>query len=113
MAREIQIDSLKCTGCRICEFACSYHHDREFSAIGASLLLSREEKINYYGIVLKRQKDLLLGRPEGVEAMTPGAGGAEAGGKPILMRPPCDLCEGEDTAYCVTSCPTGCLSLKE
>lgn len=113
MATEIQIDSLKCSGCRICEFACSFHHDREFSAIGASLLLSREEKKNYYGIVLKRQKDLLLGRPEGTEVMTPGAGGAEAGGKPILMRPPCDLCEGEDSPYCVISCPTGCLSQKE
>jgi Fe-S-cluster-containing dehydrogenase component len=60
MAGEIKIDPEKCTGCRICEFACNYHHDREFSAIGASLLLSRDEKKNYYWICLQ----LVLLSPE-------------------------------------------------
>lgn len=110
---QIIIDSKGCTGCRICEYACSYHHDREFSSIGSSLMLHRNEKKNYYGLVLKREKDLLLARPEGAEILKPGQQieGAGASSKPILMRGPCDLCEGEEKPFCIQVCPAGCINL--
>ena len=108
----IVIEPLRCTGCRICEFACGYHHDEEFSSIGSSIILYRQEGINYFGIILKREADLLLGRPEGVTTFDPSAGeegDASAGAKPILMRPTCDDCKGLETPLCVLACPTGCL----
>jgi Fe-S-cluster-containing dehydrogenase component len=101
---DLVVDSLKCTGCRICEYACNYHHDLDCSAIGASLMLHRAEK-----------KNLLLARPEGAEVVAPGSQveGAGASSKPILMRAPCDWCEGEEEPFCVKACPTGCLSMRE
>lgn len=112
---ELLVDSLKCIGCRICEYACSYHHDGDFSAVGASLMLHRMEKRDYFGMMVKRERDLLLARPEGPESVAPGeqVEGAGASSKPILMRAPCDLCEEEDAPYCVTACLTGCLSMAE
>ena len=106
---ELQIDSWKCTGCRLCEYACSYHHDEELSAMGSSVMVHRNERKNYYGLIVKRDRDLLLGRPEGAEVLAPG-GRVEGGGassKPILMRSPCDLCEDEDEPFCVRACPMG------
>ena len=38
---ELAVESLRCIGCRICEYACNYHHDMDCSAIGASLMLHR------------------------------------------------------------------------
>ena len=104
---ELKVESQRCTGCRLCEYACSYHHDGEFSAMGSSLMLHRSEKKNYYGLIVKRERDLLLGRPEGTEVLAPGGKveGAGASSKPILMRSPCDLCEGEDEPFCVQACP--------
>ena len=110
---ELTVDSLKCIGCRVCEYACSYHHDGDVSAIGASLMLHRAEKRNYFGMMVKRERDLFLARPEGPEIVAPGeqVEGAGASSKPILMRAPCDLCEDEDTPFCVQACPTDCLSV--
>ncbi|MEW6442429.1 MAG: hypothetical protein AB1640_15940 [bacterium] len=112
---ELVVESLKCTGCRICEYACNYHHDMDCSGIGASLMLHRNEKKNYFGMMVKGERSLLLARPEGPEVVAPGAQveGAGASSKPILMRAPCDRCEGEDEPFCVRACPTGCLSMKE
>ncbi len=112
---ELAVDSLKCIGCRICEYACNYHQDADYSGIGASLMLHRAEKRNYFGMMVKREKNLLLARPEGKEIANPGeqVEGAGASSKPILMRAPCDGCEDEDFPYCVKACPTGCLSLVE
>ena len=111
---ELKVDTLKCIGCRVCEFACSFHYDREFTAISASLMLHREERKNYFGLIVKRDKDLLLARPEGQELMIPGEKmeGGGASSKPILMRSPCDLCEEEEgEPFCIRVCPTQCLSV--
>ncbi len=111
---ELAVDSLKCIGCRICEYACNYHHDGDCSAIGASLMLHRAERKDYFGMMVKRDKNLLLARPEGAEIVAPGeqAKGAGASSKPILRRAPCDQCEAEEAGpFCVRVCPTQCLSL--
>ncbi len=75
----------------------------------SSIMLYREERKNYYGVMVKRAHDVILGRPEGLEVMQPGSGGG-ASGKPILMRKPCDLCEGLNEALCAAICPTTALS---
>jgi Fe-S-cluster-containing hydrogenase component 2 len=74
----------------------------------------REEKKNYYGLMVKREKSLLLARPEGSEVIKPGQQieGASASSKPILLRVACNLCEGEETPFCVKSCPQGVLSVE-
>jgi len=112
-AMEIAVDSLECIGCRICEYACNYHHDGDCAAIGASLMLHRAEKKNYFGMMIKRERNLLLARPEGPEIVAPGeqAKGAGASSKPILMRAPCDGCRDEPGGpLCIKVCPTRCLS---
>ena len=100
------IVSLKCTGCGACELACSFYRDEVFSTIRSSVMMHREEKKNYFGIMVKVVDDLLLGRPEGVEFDSESTASNEqegASGKPILMREECDLCEGK--VYCVKLCP--------
>lgn len=111
---ELKVDTLKCTGCKICEFACNYHYDGTSSPIGSSIMFYREEKKNYYGAMVKRAKSLLLARPEGPEVVKPGQQieGASASSKPILLRVACDLCDGEDTPFCVKSCPQDVFSVE-
>jgi len=112
----LKVDSMKCTGCRICEFACNYHQDDSISPIGSSLMFYFEEKKNYYGMMVKREKTLLLGRPEGEQILQPGEQieGAGASAKPILLRVACDLCEDEDNGpFCVQACPYGVLSMED
>lgn len=112
---ELKVDSLKCTGCRVCEFACNYHQDESISPIGSSLMFYFEEKKNYYGMMVKREKTLYLGRPEGEQILKPGEQieGAGASAKPILLRVACDHCEEEDNGpNCVQACPYGVLSME-
>jgi len=78
-------------------------------------MLHRVEKRNYFGMMIKRERNLLLARPEGAETVEPGeqVEGAGASSKPILMRAPCDRCEEEEAPFCVKACPGGCLSMAE
>lgn len=111
----LKIDPMKCTGCRICEFACNYHHDGSISAIGSSLMYYYEEKKNYYGMMVKRDKSLLLGRPEGEKILMPGEQieGAGASAKPILLRIACDHCKDEDNGpVCIQACPHNVLTME-
>ncbi len=114
----ISIEPLKCNGCSLCEMACSYHRDEAFSLLSSSIMLYRaEEKKNYFGLILKLEDTLLLGRPERVEEKkvadlySEGGGGSSA--KPIMIRESCDKCEGLDEPLCVAFCPTGALIAKE
>lgn len=104
----IEIHPELCTACGACEVSCSLYREKEvFTTMRSSIILHRDEKKNYYGVMLKRKEDVLLGRPEGVEVMKEGgSGGGTGGGKPILLREPCDNCIN---ALCVRFCPTGCL----
>jgi ferredoxin len=112
---DLSVNALKCTGCRICEFACNYHHDDTISPIGSSMMFYQEEKKNYFGMMVKREKNLYLGRPEGEQLLKPGESieGAGASAKPILLRIACDGCEEEDNGpLCIQACPYDVLSME-
>jgi ferredoxin len=49
------IHTEKCTGCRSCEIACSYHHRKIFSRKIGSIEIKRWEKEGRFGIMLYRQ----------------------------------------------------------
>lgn len=110
----IQIDALKCTGCMACEMACGYHRDDGFALLSACIMAYRtREKKDYFGVILKRDEDLLVARPEGVEIKRLGAEEdsatgrpADASAKPMLLREACDLCAEMDLGpLCVKFCP--------
>ncbi len=107
----IKIEPLKCINCGACELGCSFYRDEVFTTMSASIMMYREEKRNYFGLMLKKDEEMVLGRPEGVEVQKDGESSGEeeeanASAKPILMREPCDECKN---AMCVRFCPTGCL----
>ena len=111
---EIKIDALKCIACCACEMACGYHWDDALSPITSSIIVYRtREKKNYFGLMLKTEDTLVLGRPEGTEIQRIGevVEGVEAdpSAKPIMLRDACDLCEDFDAPMCVSFCPTGAL----
>ncbi len=115
----VSIEPLKCNGCCLCEMACSYHRDEAFSLLSSSIMVYRaEEKKNYFGLILKLEDTLLLGRPEGVEEigisdLQAQAGGGGSSAKPIMIRESCDGCRGRDVPLCAAYCPTGALTGKE
>lgn len=130
--RRIVVDAERCTGCRLCELACSLHHEGRFSP---ELSKIRVLKIDRYGFdypllchqcqrcsaLLHCPRGALKRGPEGrlllLEERCDGCGAcAEAcslnalslqGGRPKI----CDLCGGEPT--CVDICPTSALSIRE
>ena len=116
---ELRIDPLKCIECGLCELACGYHWDDAFSMIAASIVAYRSrDKKNYFGVLLKTEEDLILGRPEGLEVqkigVTTEGSTQDPSAKPILLREPCNLCQGfEEGPLCVRFCPTGCLHLDQ
>ena len=110
----LKTEPLKCIGCLSCEMACGYYHDEAITNLSSSVMIYRaEEKKNYFGIMIKRSDDILVGKPEGVECKRPGSdsGGSEsASAKPILIRPTCDLCGDAEEYNCVRFCPTGAIT---
>jgi len=116
----IQIDALKCTGCMACEMACGYHRDDGFALLSACIVAYRtREKKDYFGVILKRDEDLLIARPEGaeikrigVEADAGAAKPADASAKPMLLREACDLCQDMDLGpLCVKFCPVDAITI--
>jgi ferredoxin len=116
----IKIDALKCTGCMACEMACGYHRDDGFALLSSCILAYRtKEKKDYFGVLLKREEDLLIARPEGTEIKrigeteeTPADGKQQdASAKPMLLREACDLCEEMDLGpMCIKFCPFDAIS---
>ncbi len=116
----IKIDALKCTGCMACEMACGYHRDDAFALLSSCIVTYRtKEKKDYFGVLLKREEDLLIARPEGTEikrigeteAAASGAKQQDASAKPMLLREACDLCEEMDLGpMCVKFCPFDAIS---
>jgi ferredoxin len=109
----MKIDTLKCTGCGLCELACSYRRDKVFTTMRSSIMLHLDDKRNYFGVMVKLPNDdLILGRPEGLDIQRSGESKDEegTGAKPILLREACDEC-GDEEPYCVRICPPRCLSV--
>lgn len=104
---DLKIIPIKCIGCAACEYACSFNRDEVFTPMRSSIMVYREEKKNYFGLILKKQKELVLGRLEGVEIIKEGEQRGGSGAKPILLRESCNFCDGE--FYCVKFCPTNAL----
>ena len=114
----LQIHNERCTACGLCEFACSFRRDEACTPLSSSIIVYRgEEKVNYYGVMLKLENSIALARPEGMEEQRIGESSGEeedegaAAAKPILLRKSCDTCDGE--YFCVQVCPTGALEKED
>jgi Fe-S-cluster-containing hydrogenase component 2 len=81
------INAGKCSGCRVCEVICSFHHRKVFSRKISSIVVSREERKGEF-------EPLILAKAEG-------------------KRLPCDLCNGEKSPLCVRFCTTKALTVEE
>jgi Fe-S-cluster-containing dehydrogenase component len=116
----IIIDAQKCTGCMACEMACGYHRDDGFALLSSCIMAYRtKEKKDYFGVILKREEELVVARPEGtdikrigeIQATCDSTKPADASAKPLLLREACDLCEEMDLGpLCVKFCPVGAIS---
>ncbi|UCE90973.1 MAG: hypothetical protein JSV90_05985 [Methanobacteriota archaeon] len=104
---------LACIACDLCEVACSLRRDGVVTPMSSSIILHSEDKANYFGLVLKsRSEGVVLVRPEGVVSGQESSGGSGGpGAKPILLREPCDLCDGDP--MCVRACPVRCISVED
>ena len=67
-----------CTGCRSCEIACSFHHNKTFSRNNSSIRIKRNERKGEFEIIINYGKieELLI----------------------------CDMCADEETPLCVKFC---------
>jgi len=116
----IKIDAMKCTGCMACEMACGYHRDDGFALLSSCIVAYRtREKKDYFGVLLKREEDLVIARPEGTEIKRIGADAeepepgkeADASAKPMLLREACDMCEDMDLGpMCIKFCPVDAIT---
>ena len=57
MGNQAIIYTEKCTGCRSCEIACSYHFNKNFSRVTAAIEVRRFEAEGKFGIILYRQPE--------------------------------------------------------
>lgn len=104
----LDIEPLKCVACGLCESVCSLRRDSVLTPMSSSIILHVEDMADYFGLVLKTADGgLVVARPEGKGDGGDPKGSSGPGAKPILLREPCDLCDGDP--WCVKVCPTGCL----
>lgn len=77
-----------CTGCLICEMACSFHHTRQYSRSQSSIRVNKSmfepEKKPQITIFYEKEKSNRV----------------------------CDLCRGEDSPLCIRMCPESVLVLE-
>jgi len=78
----LSVDNEKCTGCRACELACSYHHGKTFNPALASLRIHRMERDGKIEILLYND---LTDEERGI-------------------RFPCDKCTNEPEPVCIKYC---------
>jgi len=76
-----------CTGCLICELACSFHHRREYSRVHSSI----------------KVKKTLFDPEKGAEI----AICSKNDGSAYV----CDSCKGEDSPLCIRFCPENVFKL--
>jgi Fe-S-cluster-containing hydrogenase component 2 len=84
---KLRVHSEKCTGCKACEAACSYHHGKIFSPKVASLWVYRADKEGTMHIKLY----------------------AELTEEEKKGRFPCDRCVGEPEPLCAKYCVVGAI----
>lgn len=53
-----------CYGCRICELACSFHHERAFSPEASSIRISRDNQNGEIGLSIDSTCDLCKGEAQ-------------------------------------------------
>jgi len=53
-----------CVGCRICELACSFHHNGAFSPDASSIKVSRDNQNGEIGLSIDSTCDLCQGEPQ-------------------------------------------------
>jgi Fe-S-cluster-containing hydrogenase component 2 len=77
-----------CTGCLICEMACSFHHSGIFSRSQSSLRINKS--------LSNPERGARINILYNTEAETPA----------------CDLCEGEEYPLCIGLCPQNVYRLR-
>lgn len=76
-----------CSGCRVCEVVCTFHHNKVFGRKTSSVEVNRMERKGEFEIIIHQNKENL--------------------------HQACDFCKNEETPLCVKFCPTGAIILKE
>jgi len=76
-----------CSGCRVCEVVCSFHHRKVFSRKISSIAVRRDERKGEF-------EPKIFTNAEG-------------------KRLPCNLCRGEKSPLCVRFCSTKALTMGE
>jgi Fe-S-cluster-containing hydrogenase component 2 len=87
MKKQIIINTDKCTGCKSCELACSYHHVKKFSPIYSSIKILKDDITDKISIVKYEQNNNALIK--------------------------CDNCITESFPLCVKFCFSNALDLQE
>lgn len=87
MTVELDISPDRCTGCRACEIACAFHHNRSFSRRSSSVQINRYERSGKFEIIIHESDE------DGYLA--------------------CDSCEGEEEPVCVKFCLPEAITLGE
>ena len=60
----ILTDAEACVGCRVCELACSFHHNRTFFPDASSIKVSRDNQNGEIGLSLDSTCDLCQGEAQ-------------------------------------------------
>jgi anaerobic carbon-monoxide dehydrogenase iron sulfur subunit len=58
------VDLERCTGCRTCELACSFHHTGAFAPASSSIRIGRSNRTAEMEWVVEASCDLCAGEPE-------------------------------------------------
>ncbi|MHA1144048.1 MAG: 4Fe-4S dicluster domain-containing protein [Candidatus Helarchaeota archaeon] len=98
--KTIICDAEKCTGCEICEFACSIEHDDVFQQMHSRIKRVRIEPIINFAISCQFCKDPACVRVCPQKALSQD----DATGRILVDENKCDGC-----AFCIKACPFGAI----
>ncbi|MHC1591384.1 MAG: 4Fe-4S dicluster domain-containing protein [Candidatus Helarchaeales archaeon] len=100
--KTIICDADKCTGCEICEFACSIEHEDVFQQMHSRIKRIRIEPVINFALTCQfcRDPPCVASCPQ--KALTQD----EATGRIIVDDNKCDGC-----AFCIKACPFGAISI--
>ena len=131
--KRILVDATQCAGCRVCELACSYHHEGLFSPSLSRIDVIKEDKYGLdYPVYCRQCDECPPANACPVRALSMGDHGAtvldeeacigcgicadvctydavrlDEASRPLI----CDLCGGDP--MCVKKCPTNALTYEE